>query len=162
MNGQNKISNMQIKALMVTIIIGVGILSLPSDIAIVMGNDGWIGILLGGLITIPFIIMIDRLFKLYPNRDFFQLGKEIIHPIGFKFLLLIFFAYSILLLSVSIRIFADTIEVYLLETTPTEVIIITMLLATSYIARCQIETIARIAVMIYPIIFGFVLFLLII
>ncbi len=91
MNGQNKISNMQIKALMVTIIIGVGILSLPSDIAIVMGNDGWIGILLGGLITIPFIIMIDRLFKLYPNRDFFQLGKEIIHPIGFKFLLLIFF-----------------------------------------------------------------------
>lgn len=76
MNGQNKISNMQIKALMVTIIIGVGILSLPSDIAIVMGNDGWIGILLGGLITIPFIIMIDRLFKLYPNRDFFSIGKR--------------------------------------------------------------------------------------
>ena len=147
---------------MVTIIIGVGILSLPSDIALIMGNDGWIGILLGGLITIPFIIMIDKLFKLFPNRDFFQLGKEIIHPWTFKFLLIIFWFYSILLLSISVRIFADIMKTYLLETTPTEIIIFTMLLATSYIARCQIETLARMAVIIYPIIFAFVIFLLLI
>lgn len=162
MDGKTKISNVQIKALMVTITIGVGILSLPSDIAMKMGNDGWLGILLGGLITIPFIIMIDRLFKLYPNKDFFQMGKEVVRPLGFKFVLLIFLIYNVLTISVSIRIFTDIMKTYLLETTPAEIIIITMLLATSYIARCQIQTIGRMAVIIYPIILGFIIFLLII
>ena len=162
MDSKNKISNGQLKALMVTIVVGVGILSLPSDIAVIMDNDGWIGILLGGLITIPFIIIIDRLFKLYPNKNFFQLGKEILNPIIFKIILVIFLFYIMLLLSISVRIFADVIKAYLLETTPIEIIIITMLLSVSYMARSQIEVIARMAVIIYPIILGFIIFLLII
>ncbi len=44
---RNKISNKQIKALIITIVIGIGILSLPSDVAMIMENDGWIGILIG-------------------------------------------------------------------------------------------------------------------
>ena len=162
MDRKNKISSEQVKCLIVAVIIGVGILSLPSDMATILDNDGWVGILLGGLITIPFIIMIDKIFKLYPNKNFFQLGKEIMHPIIFKFILLIFLSYNILLLSLSVRIFSDVIKTYLLETTPLEIIIITMLLAVSYIARSQIETIARMAVMIYPIILGFIIFLIII
>ena len=162
MDRKNKISSEQIKCLIVAIIIGVGILSLPSDMATILDNDGWVGILLGGLITIPFIIMIDKIFKLYPNKNFFQLGKEIMHPIIFKFILTIILFYNILLLSLSVRIFSDVIKTYLLETTPLEIIIITMLLAVSYIARSQIETIARMAVMIYPIILGFIIFLIII
>lgn len=162
MDRKNKISSQQIKAIMVTVVIGVGILSLPSDMALILNNDGWIGILLGGLITIPFIIMIDKMFKFYPNRSFFQLGKEIMNPIVFKFILIILLLYNILILSLSVRIFADVIKTYLLETTPIEVIIITMLLSVSYIARSQIEAIARMAVIIYPIILGFIIFLLII
>ena len=162
MDKKNKISDIQIKCLIVTVVIGVGILSLPSDMAVVLDNDGWIGILLGGLITIPFIIMIDKIFKAYPNKNFFQLGKEIVHPIIFKFMLIIFLIYNILFLSLSVRIFADVIKTYLLETTPIEIIIITMLLAISYIARSQIEVLARMAVVIYPIILGFIIFLIII
>ena len=162
MDRKNKISSEQIKCLIVTIVIGVGILSLPSDMAMILDNDGWMGILLGGLITIPFIIMIDKIFKLYPDKNFFQLGKEIMNPIIFKIILIILLSYNILLLSLSVRIFSDVIKTYLLETTPIEIIIITMLLAVSYIARSQIEVIARMAVMIYPIILGFIIFLIII
>lgn len=159
---KNNISNEQIKALIVTVVVGVGILSLPSDIAMIMENDGWIGILIGGLVTIPFIIMIDRLFKLQPGKTFFQLGKEVLNPIVFQIFLIIGVFYTIILLGYTSRIFADIIKAYLLETTPTEIIIITMLVAISYIARSPIEVIARIAVMIYPIIIMFIIFLIII
>ena len=147
---------------MVTIVIGVGILSLPSDIAMVLNNDGWVAILIGGLIAIPFIIMIDRLFKMYPGKTFFQLGRELLNPIFFKLLLIIALFYIVVLLAYTSRIFADVMKAYLLETTPTEVIIITMLLAISYIARSQIEVISRMAVIIYPIIIGFIIFLIVI
>lgn len=162
MGDKNKISNEQIKALIVTIVVGVGVLSLPSDMAVRMNNDGWLGILIGGLITIPFIILIDKLFKLYPNKNLFEIGRDTMPNILFKLFMTIFLIYNIVLLSYVIRIFADTIKTYLLETTPTEVIVFSILLATSYIARSQLEVIARMAVMIYPIIIGFIIFLIII
>ena len=42
MQNKNTISNQQIKALLVTTVIGVGILSLPSDLAMILNNSGWI------------------------------------------------------------------------------------------------------------------------
>jgi len=148
--------------LIITIVVGIGILSLPSDVAMIMENDGWIGILIGGLITIPFIIMIDKLFKLQPGKNFFQLGKEILNPIVFQVFLIIEVLYIILLLSYANRVFVDVMKAYLLETTPTEIILMTMLIAISYIARSPIEVIARMAVIIYPIIIIFIIFLILI
>ena len=159
---RNKVSNIQIKALIVTTIVGVGILSLPSDVALILNNDGWIAIVLGGLITIPFIMIIDRIFKMYPNKSFFQIGREVLNPIIFNLFLILILVYSILLLAYATRTFAEVIKAYLLETTPTEIIIITMLVAVSYIARGQIEDIARMALIIYPIIIASVIFLVVI
>ena len=158
----NKISNIQIKALIITNVIGVGILSLPSAVALALDNDGWVAIVLGGLITIPFIIIIDRIFKMYPGKNFFQIGREILNPILFNLFLIIILVYSMFLLAYASRTFAEVIKAYILETTPIEVVIITMLLAVSYIARGQIEDIARMALIIYPIIIGFVIFLVVI
>lgn len=162
MQNKNTISNQQIKALLVTTVIGVGVLSLPSDLAMILNNSGWIAIVIGGLLTLPFIMIIDRLFKLYPGKTFFQIGRKVMHPIIFNIILIIILSYSILLLSYASRIFAEVIKVYLLETTPTEVIILTMLIAISYIARSKLEVVARVAVMIYPIILGFIIFLIVI
>ncbi|NMB26905.1 MAG: endospore germination permease [Tissierellia bacterium] len=159
---RNKISNIQIKALIITSIVGVGVLSLPSDVALILDNDGWIAIVLSGLITIPFIVMIDRIFKMYPNKNFFQIGREVLSPILFDLFLIIISVYVILLLAYTTRTFAEVIKAYLLETTPTEIIIITMLFAVSYIARGKLEDIARMALIIYPIIIGFIIFLLVI
>ena len=47
MNKNNNISLKQLEALIITTIIGVGILSLSSDVANMLGNDGWIIIEIG-------------------------------------------------------------------------------------------------------------------
>ena len=162
MEKKNQISNEQIKALVITTIIGIGVLSLPSDIAMILDTGGWVAIVIGGILIIPFIIIVDRIFKLYPGKSIFQIGKEVMPPFIFKLFLIVILFQIIFLLSYSIRIFAEIIKVYLLETTPTEVIIITMLVAISYIARSKMEVIARMAVMIYPIIIGFIIFLILV
>lgn len=154
-----KISNLQIKALIVTTVIGGGILSLPSDMARILDTGGWLGILIGGFATIPFLVMADKIFKKYPGKDCLQIGEELIGPLIFKFFLIVCLLYNITILAFVSRVFAGVIKAYLLETTPIWVIIITMLFAVSYLARSQIKDIARMAVVIYPIIIGFVIFL---
>ena len=159
MKENSKISSKQIRTLIITTIIGIGILNLPSDIAKIMGNDGWIGIILGGLLTIPLIIMINKIFILYPDKDFFQIGYELLGKWIFNIFLLIFLIYFILLLSFVTRNLAEIVKAFLLETTPTEVMIITFILATSYIARSDINILGRMGYHIYHIILGFVVIL---
>ena len=162
MNKSNKISGQQIKALVITIVIGISILSLPSTVAMILNNSGWVAIILAGLVTVPFIIMIDKTMKFYPGKTFFEIGRETLGTIIFNLYLLVFLCYTILFLAYMNRTSAEVIKAYLLETTPTEVIIITMLFAISYIARGKIEDLGRMAMIIYPIIIGFIVFLILV
>lgn len=162
MQKKNTISNNQIKNLLITTIIGVGILSLPSNIAAILDNDGWIAIVIGGLLLIPFILMIDKLFKMYPNKTIFEIGKEVLGKIIFTIFLIIALIYVVIALAYTVRVFGEVMKGYLLERTPIEVIIITMLLASSYASRAEIEVLGRTATMVYPILLGLIIFLVII
>src|SRR5699024_7237057 len=64
----------------------------------------------------------------------------------------IFLVYLVGILTFSVRIFGAVIKVFLLETTPIGIIIITMLWVTSYLGRSKIVDISRMALIIYPII----------
>lgn len=157
MNENSKVSSKQIRSLVVSTVVGIGILGLPSKIAAVLGNDGWIAIILGGLLIVPIIIFMNKIFQFYPGKDFFQIGHEVLGKWVFNSFLLIFLFYLIMLASFVTRNMAEIVKAFLLETTPTEVIIITFILVTSYIARSDINIIGRISYHVYPIILGFVI-----
>lgn len=159
MGEENKLSSKQIKALIVSSEIGIGILTLPNRIAITNENDGWIPIILAGLIIIPIIFIMDRIFRMYPDKDFFDIGREVLGKWIFNTFLIFFLIYFIILMSNIMRNLGELIKAFLLETTPIEVIIISFIFATSYIARDNIQVIGRAAYFIYPLILGFVIFL---
>lgn len=159
MKNLNKISSKQIKAIVVSTIIGVGILTLPNTIALAMGNDGWIAIILGGLFVIPFLIIINKIFELYPDKDFFQIGREVLGKWIFNIFLIVYLWNFILFSALITRSLAEVIKAFLLLTTPTELIIVTFIIATSYIARLNIQIIGRASYHIYPIIIMFMIFL---
>lgn len=152
MEEHSKVSNGQLKALIITTNIGVGILSLPSSIADIMNNAGWIAIILGGLATLPFVYIMNKLAEMYRGRIFYEYGKEVVGNILFKIFSTIYLLYFMVLLSFVVRIFGEVIKAYLLPNTPIEVIIFTMLLATSYIGRGDIKSISRMAFLILHII----------
>lgn len=159
MGEENKLSGKQIRALVVSTAVGIGILALPNRIAIANGNDGWIPIILAGLLIIPLIVIIDQIFKLYPDRDFFAIGREVLGKWIFNIYLIIFFIYFVILMSNVVRNLGELIKAFLLEITPVEVLIISFILVTSYIARDNIQVIGRAAYFIYPMILAFVIFL---
>lgn len=155
----NPISSKQIKGLLVSTIVGVGILTLPNTISLIVGNDGWMAIVLGGLLIIPFLIIINKIFKLYPGKDFFQIGEEVLGKWVFSMFLIILLFDCIILCSIVARNLGEIIKAFLLLTTPIELIILMFIITTSYIARMDIQTISRAGYHIYPVIIGFILLL---
>ena len=159
MKENSQLSSKQIRTIVITTIIGIGILGLPSNIAKVMGNDGWIGILLGGLLLLPLVVIINRIFIIYPGKDFFEIGYEVLGKWIFNGFLILFLIYFILLSAFIIRYLGEIVKAFLLGITPIEVLIISFILVTTYIARSEINIIGRMSYHIYPIIIGFVIFL---
>lgn len=159
MRENNYVSNNQIRGLMVSTIVGIGILTLPHQLSLLLENDGWIAIILGGLLMIPSIIIINRLFQLYPDRDIFEIGRMTLGRWIFNILLIPVMLYYISLMAFLARSLGEITKAFLLETTPIEVLIVSFILASSYIARCEIQIIGRATYHIYPIILGFVILL---
>ncbi len=155
MNNNNpKISNLELRGLMVSNVIGVGVLSLPNSLANLLGNDGWIPIIITAILIMGLYLVYCQIFLLNPGKDFFQIGKE---NLGFFFYLtlVIFIVYLVLLLGIVSRNLGELIKIFLLQTTPLQVIIITFILVSTYLASYEIDSIARAGYFIYPIIIVF-------
>lgn len=146
MERKNRISNGQLEALVLSIAVGVGILSLPNDLANILGNDGWILIVIGALIILPFLYIMYKLNRMFPGEIYFEYGKKIVGTFLFDIFSIIYLISYICMLAFEVRVFAEVIKAFLLDRTPIEVIIITMLLASSYIARKDLGALGRMAI----------------
>jgi spore germination protein len=150
-----KISHIQLRGLIVSTSVGVGVLSLPGDLGEAMGNNGWIAVLIAGLLLIPLMAVYNQIFKLYPDKDFFEIGKETLGSFIFTIFLIIIVGHFTLTCAIVARSLGELIKIILLQSTPLEFIIIIFILATSYIACYEIDVIARASYFIYPIIIFF-------
>lgn len=162
MIGRNdKISNIQMMILIVSTVIGVGILSLPAGLADRLGNDGWLLIIINGLIAALITFVITTIMKNFKGKTLMDFSKELVtSPVTF-IILIIFFIYFIGFSAFVVRIFGEVVKMFLLEHTPIEVIILTMLLTTSYLARTGVEGMARMSMFIFPIVIVPLIFLMI-
>jgi spore germination protein len=147
-----KISNVQLAAVVISTIIGIGVLSLPSTVAKELGNDGWILIAASGIVACFLTYLISVITRTYPRKTLVEFGRELVTTPISDLISIIFCIYLVILGSFEVRLFAEVSKMFLLNRTPTEVIIITMLLSTSYIARYGIEGLSRMALLIIPIV----------
>lgn len=156
MKNDLKISHIQLRALIVATVIGIGIISLPNDLANIMGKDGWILIILTALVLIPIFYMINYIFEKNPGKDYFQIGEETLGKVVFTLCKLIVLAYFIVYMTFVVRSLSELIKAFLLHTTPVEIIIFLFILTSLYISSMEIDIIARAGYFIYPIILVFV------
>jgi spore germination protein len=151
MNNREMITSNQLMAIMISTIIGIGILTLPRTVTDAAGPDGWLLVLAGGIVTILTSVIIAKLGLLFPERTVVEYGTDIItKPLGILFSLG-FCIYYVLFCAFEARVFAEVTKQFLLDRTPTEVIVITMLLGTSYLVRHDIATIGRMGEMLVPV-----------
>ncbi|QIB27732.1 GerAB/ArcD/ProY family transporter [Caloranaerobacter azorensis] len=152
LKGNDKISSNQVMFILLTTIIGVGILSLPREAVEKAGTDGSILIILGGIVACIFTVISVKLVTLFTNKTIVEFGREIVTTPISNIVSIIFFIYYIIISAFEVRILAEVVKMFLLDDTPTEVIIISILLVSAYLVRGGIEGLARMAELILPIV----------
>ncbi|MBP1970453.1 spore germination protein [Virgibacillus natechei] len=131
--GDEGISEKEILFAVPSMVIGVGVLSLPKALAeATMFSDGWISLLIAGIISVIMIWLIARLAANFPNQTFLTYASAIITKPVALVLTAVFAVISLNLAAYSVRKIADISKHYLLDQTPLEVIALSFFLLVIY------------------------------
>lgn len=115
--------------------IGIGVFYGPSSLAKIVGRDGWISALIMGGVLFLLLYMINHLMKLNDYKDIVTILNNTYGRILGNIISLVYAIVMIYILSISLRTFADVINMYLLQKTPRGFIIVIMIFIGVYLVR---------------------------
>ncbi|MEI4789238.1 GerAB/ArcD/ProY family transporter [Bacillus sp. FJAT-53060] len=148
------ITTMQTTYILSSTIIGFSIITVPRRLAEEVGTpDVWISIILGWIISLLIGLLITNFALRYQGKTFFDFSKQLAGKGIGTILCIIFIFYALLISGFEIRMMGEVTKFYLLENTPIEVILISMLWVGSYAAMGGINLIARLIQLLAPITF---------
>jgi spore germination protein (amino acid permease) len=148
----DKISSFQVGVFVLNTILGVGILTLPASLTKEVGSDAWLLSIISGFINVPFLYFICKVGEKYGEKGFLGTLKSLFGRFLGTLLSLPVLVYFVVFSGLVVRIFAETIKLFLLNNTPLEFIIIPLLILAIFLARSGVEPIARFFEAVTPII----------
>lgn len=148
---RDKITDGQMSFLLFSIMVGVGILSLPQTVAAKAGVDGWIAILVGGVLAMALAISMARLGSRFPDKSLIEYGAVLLGRIPGTLLCVLFIVYFLAFVCIVVRVYADAAKLFLLDKTPVEVVILSSFLTSTYVVQLGINPIARFNQIVQPI-----------
>ncbi|SNZ14494.1 spore germination protein (amino acid permease) [Terribacillus aidingensis] len=124
--------------------IGVDILNLPTVLHKAAGADGWITLIIGGLISIVFVLMVVHTIKCYPGEDLFGIlnssfGKYIGSIAGFSY-----YVYFLVVAIYLLTSYGELINQWLLPETPVWLLYILLLISALYTISGGLTLIAKV------------------
>ena len=102
---------------------GAGILSLPRLATQEALQDGWISVFISALVPLISLLLIERLCRIYPKYSLSEITDKLFGKFVGRIFTLGYIAYTILIVSTSIRVFVEITSLYILQRTPTPVIL---------------------------------------
>lgn len=123
--------------------VGVGITTLPRQLAEVSGTDGWITILLGWVLTVLASIFVVLIMQKYPNDTIFELLKRYFGRIIGSFLGFVVILYAIF---VSVFVLANSVfivKTWVLPQTHFSYLVFLFAIPVYFIAKNGITVIGR-------------------
>lgn len=148
----DKITDTQASIIVSNFMLGAGILTLPRTLAeTIKTPDGWVAIILGGLLAMLAGICIVKLCQQYPGQTIFQFGKVIVGSWVSGCLCIMMILYFITISAFEIRVMSEVTVFYLLEGTPQWAIIMSFMWIGLYLITSGINPIARLFEIILPI-----------
>jgi spore germination protein len=147
---KDRITTIQVALLMYTTLVGVGYLSMPRLLAETAGRDGWISLILGGLLVMLAMVLLAWLGQKHPGQTIIQYSQAILgRPLGQAVNILLLLNF-VLMAGASSRLFGEVLKVYLLEHTPLEVILISFFLTGAYLSGHGLNPLARLSEAMFP------------
>ncbi|GAB3800390.1 GerAB/ArcD/ProY family transporter [Virgibacillus kimchii] len=153
-----KISEQEIMIAVPSIVIGVGILTLPSQVAEpTIGIDGWVSIVISGMLLVSVTWLIAKLAASFPNQEFMTYASALVTKPVAIILTILFSINGVMVSAYVVRSISDIAQAYLFERTPIEVIGLTFLLVVVYAVSGSRAGLFRLNMLFLPIIL-FILF----
>ncbi|CAI6047735.1 GerAB/ArcD/ProY family transporter [Cohnella sp. JJ-181] len=151
--GDNQIGSREVSMTISSIMIGVGILTMPNLLAKhVESSDGWISILAAGLLAAIFGLVISRLTSRFQGDTFHRFTARITAGPIAAIVSAIYGMYFFLYLCFEVRALARIAKLYLFENTPVAVISVAFLLVVVYAVSGTTTAIIRLNAMFLPIV----------
>ncbi|MBP1961510.1 GerAB/ArcD/ProY family transporter [Paenibacillus aceris] len=151
--GDKEISNLDMTITVSSMIIGVGILMLPRELAKeVQGSDGWMSMLAAGILAIGVAWLLAKIATHFSTQGYYAYAAAAVtKPIAF----IAVFSLSLYFLSFcayEIRAIANIAKQYLFETTPVEVIAFSFLMVNVYAVSGSRVGLIRLNILFIPIV----------
>lgn len=146
---ENQITSSQLMGIVISIQLGIAILSVPSNLAVASGHDGWVSVLIYGIIITGVITLIIKLMNRYENQSIYGINKFLYGKyLGdlLNILIVLHLWYSACLY---LRTYINILHVHLLRLTPTLVLDVFIIIPTFYLTWYGLKYVARYTFMIY-------------
>ncbi len=148
-----QISDSEFMIALPSVIIGVSILSLPSEVAqVTLFSDGWVSITLAGVILTFIAILAVKVATLFPEQSFLSYTSYLVTRPVAMILAFIYIILSLFISAFAIRSVAFISQQYLFDHTPMEVLALSFLLVVIYAVSGSRAGIFRLNVLFLPII----------
>ncbi|MCE5169854.1 spore germination protein [Paenibacillus profundus] len=145
------LSPTQVAVILANAILGTGILTLPRLLAVAMDTpDGWVPIMIGGLIVIAFASWLVKIGSRYPGQTFFDYSPTLFGVWLSRLIVGVMIVYFVCIAAYEVRVLAEVVDMFLLEQTPKSVIIITMMCVSAYLVFGGIGAISRMCGLLLP------------
>lgn len=142
MKHEQKLTSLQVGALIVGGVIGIFTLTMPTQVIDQAGNDAWLSVLIGGSAMVMMTLMLLRLSLYYKDETVIEYLPKIYGKLlgnVFNIVLIIYLAMTVSFLS---RYFSDLARMALLPNTPRWAILLLFWLVVAYWAQFGIRVIA--------------------
>ncbi|MGJ7036482.1 spore germination protein (amino acid permease) [Anoxybacillus eryuanensis] len=145
----NEITIMQYIFLISGAQIGIGILSLPAQLADIANTDGWIAIIIGWLISIIASTIIIKTMAKHPQDTIFDLSRRYFGRIFGTLIHLVFVAYALLAAITVIFTSIHITQVWILPNTPNYLVMMLFMLPALLITRNGVRVLGRYAEVVF-------------
>ncbi|MCP3026838.1 GerAB/ArcD/ProY family transporter [Halobacillus sp. A5] len=142
-----KLTNRQYFFLIIQTQIGVGILALPFDLHTAAKQDGWISLVLSGVLIIILMVFYWLLAKKYPDKDYFLLQQYVLSKWVGKAVTLFYIVYFAGVGVLILLLYGRMISIWVLPNTPFWILSMMMVAVCMYIVCCDLVVMARLYTM---------------
>lgn len=148
MKGKLKSKNMF--SILVQGLIGIRILTLPRDVIRYAKSDAWLSMIIMYGITLATAYTFYWISTKYEGLDIAQINNVVFGKFFGRIMLIPITIYGILTVGLSLRLFAYSIKIFLLDKTPVIVIISLVLISCLYCIRKDMKTISIVMDILLP------------
>jgi spore germination protein (amino acid permease) len=143
MTGKNNITSKQMALLTYVGQTGMGMITLPAMLARIVGHDGWISVLLAGIVSIILGLLTVLLLKRYSNNTIYDINNFIFGKVIGMVINIILIVYLLLAAGASIRVFSVFLRITLLPNTPMLIIVPFVSLPSIYLVGSGLKSVVR-------------------